>query len=85
MDRRDSERKVRRRANIHRAGACGDIRFYFVQVKFDELRDEAERLYFKTLPTTFNLSDEEVDKIKDAAHRILAESEEFQRFLGDLK
>jgi len=66
-------------------GACGDIKFYLILVRFDALKDEAERHYFKTLPTSFSLSDEQVDKLKDAAHRILSESEEFQRFLRDLK
>jgi NTE family protein len=66
-------------------GACGDINFYVVEVKFDALRDETERLYFKRLPTSFKLSDEEVDKLRDVAHRILDDSAEFQRLLGDLK
>jgi hypothetical protein len=56
-----------------------------VEVKFDALRDETERLYFKRLPTSFKLSDEEVDKLRDVAHRILDESEEFRRLLRDLK
>ncbi len=67
------------------SGACGDIQFYLIEVKFDALRDEAERTYFKKLPTTFKLSSAEVDKLRDAAHRILVQSEEFQRFLRDLK
>jgi NTE family protein len=65
--------------------ACGDVKFYLVLVHFDALKDESERHYFETLPTSFSLSDEEVDKLKDAAHRILSESEDFQRFLRDLK
>jgi NTE family protein len=66
-------------------GSCGDINFYVVEVKFDALKDETERLYFKRLPTSFKLSDEEVDKLRDVAHRILVESEEFQRLLRDLR
>lgn len=66
-------------------GSCGDIRFYIVEVRFDALKDEAERNYFGRLPTSFKLTSEEVDKIRDAAHRILVESEEFKRVLDDLK
>jgi len=66
-------------------GACGDIRFYLIEVKFDALPDEAERAYLTELPTSFKLSDEEVDKLRDAAHRILTQSEDFQRLLHDLK
>jgi NTE family protein len=66
-------------------GSCGDIQFYVVEVKFDALKDETERMHFKRLPTALKLSPEEVDRSRDAAHRILAESGEFQRLLRDLK
>jgi len=65
-------------------GSCGDIQFYVAEVKFDSLRDESERMHFKRLPTALKLSSEEVDKSRDAAHRILTESGEFQRLLNDL-
>jgi NTE family protein len=66
-------------------GSCGDIKFYVVEVKFDTLKDEKERMYFKRLPTSFKLKPEQVDRLRDVAHRILDESEEFQRFLRDVK
>jgi NTE family protein len=66
-------------------GSCGDIEFYLVQVKFDALDDEAERHYFKQLPTSFVLKPEEVDKLRDAARRILTKSREFQRLVHDLQ
>ncbi len=66
-------------------GGCGDIEFYFVEVVFDALKDESERLYFKTLPTSFKLSDDEVDNLRGAARRILSSSKEYQKLLNDLK
>lgn len=66
-------------------GACGDIEFYLIEVKFDALPDVEERTYFTELPTSFRLSDEEVDRLRDAAYRILTMSEEFQRLLRDLQ
>jgi NTE family protein len=66
-------------------GSCGDIEFYLVQVRFDALDDEAERSYFKRLPTSFALKPEEVDRLRDAARRILTESRELQRLLQDLR
>lgn len=66
-------------------GSCGDIRFYVVEVKFDALKSEDERWYFKRLPTSFNLSDEEVDRLREAARRILSESREFRRLVEDLR
>jgi NTE family protein len=66
-------------------GSCGDIQFYVVEVKFDALKDEAERMYFKRLSTSFKLSPEKVDKLRDVAHRLLINSEEFQKLLRDLR
>jgi NTE family protein len=66
-------------------GSCGDIEFYVVEVRFDALKDETERLHFKRLPTAFKLPAEEVDKLRDVAHRLLNGSEEFQRLLRDLR
>jgi NTE family protein len=66
-------------------GACGDITFYLILVQFNALRDESEQHYLKTLPTSFKLSDEQVDRLRDAAHWILSDSQEFQQFLHDLK
>lgn len=64
---------------------CGDIKFYLVEVEFDALKDETERHYFKSMPTSFKLSNEQVDKLRDVAHRILTESKEYQQFLADLQ
>lgn len=66
-------------------GSCGDIEFYVIEVKFDALKDEEERWCFKRLPTSFNLTSEEVDKLRAVARRILLESGEFQRLLKDLR
>ncbi|MFQ5930375.1 MAG: patatin-like phospholipase family protein, partial [Acidobacteriota bacterium] len=41
------------------SGACGDIKFYLVEVKFDALKDASERTYFKRLPTSFVLPAED--------------------------
>jgi NTE family protein len=66
-------------------GACGDIEFYLIQVRFDALNDEAERDLLKRLPTSFVLEPEQVDHLRDAARRILRDSKEFQRLLQDLR
>lgn len=66
-------------------GTCGDIEFYLVQVRFDALDDEVQRNFLKRLPTSFVLQPQEVDRLREAARRILSESPEFQRLLQDLK
>jgi NTE family protein len=66
-------------------GACGDINFYLVDVKFAGLEDAEERAYLDKLPTSFRLKAEEVDKLRDAARRLLRKSEGFQKLLHDLE
>jgi len=66
-------------------GACGDIQFYLIEIKFDALKDETEREYFKQLPTSFELVSEDVDKIREVAERLLNKSKKFQKLLQDLR
>ena len=66
-------------------GSCGDIEFYLVEVKFDALDDEAERHYFKQLPTSFVLKPEEVDKLGMQHDAFSTKSKEFQRLVNDLQ
>ncbi len=66
-------------------GSCGDFEFYVVDVKFDLLEDEKERMYYKKLPTSFKLEPEQVDNLRETARRIMNKSPEFQRLLNDLK
>jgi NTE family protein len=66
-------------------GSCGDINFYLAEVKFEDLKDPEERAYMDNLPTSFRLKPEEVEKLKDAARRLLRKSEGFQKLLRDLE
>jgi len=65
-------------------GSCGDITFYLAEVKFENLEDPEERSYMDQLPTSFRLKPEQVDKLRDAARRLLRKAEDFQRLLRDL-
>jgi NTE family protein len=66
-------------------GSCGDIKFYLIEVEFDALKSEQESFYLKLLPTSFKLSSDEVDKLRESASNIINESSEYQRLLRDLK
>jgi NTE family protein len=66
-------------------GACGDIEFYLVEVRFDAIADGAERSLLKRLPTSFALKPEQVDHLRNAARQILGESKEFKRLVQDLQ
>ena len=65
-------------------GSCGDITFYLTEVRFQDLEDPEERSYLDNLPTSFRLKPEAVDRLRDAARRLLRKSADFQRLLRDL-
>lgn len=60
-------------------------RGYVAQVTFDNLKDPAERLYFKRVKTSLTLPKEQVDRLREVAGRLLREAPAFQRLLVDLK
>ncbi len=66
-------------------GACGDIRFYLIEIKFNNVQDVDSRKHFKRLPTSFKLDPVEVDRLRAVARKLLEESPEYQRLLKDLR
>jgi NTE family protein len=61
-----------------------DAEVYAIDVSFAQLQDEAEREYLNSLPTSFVLPDEAVDRLRAAAGTLIMNSPEFQRLLRDL-
>ena len=64
---------------------CAGVGFHFVEVNFSEIEDEKERQYLKTLPTSFVLSDDAVDRLIDAGITVLKENPAFQKLLSTSK
>jgi NTE family protein len=60
------------------------IDFYAIEVGFNSLRDEQEREYFSSIPTSLSLPRNEVDRLIEVAGQILYESEDFRRLVSDL-
>jgi NTE family protein len=54
---------------------------HFVEVGFEQLEDPMDRDYFKHLPTSFALDDEQVDRLIEAGRKLLRDSPAFQEFL----
>ena len=57
---------------------------FLVEVSFDGIADATERKYFYELPTSFALEDEQVDRLREIAGRLLRESPAFRKALLDL-
>ncbi|WP_158618379.1 patatin-like phospholipase family protein [Candidimonas sp. SYP-B2681] len=52
-----------------------------IAVSFDEIRDPEERTYYMELPTSFVLSSEEIDRLRNVAGEILRESKDFEALI----
>jgi hypothetical protein len=60
------------------------IDFYAIEVGFNALQDEQERMYFSSIPTSLALPRQSVDDLREVARRILFKSKEFQKLVHDL-
>jgi NTE family protein len=60
-----------------------DINIRVIDVSFGVLPDEAERDYLNTLPTSFVLPDEAVDRLRAAAKNAILVSPEIKRLIGN--
>lgn len=64
--------------------ASHDITPYFIRLGFRDLKDEASIDYFNGVPTSFNLSDEQVDRLIQAGRELLRDNPDFQKLVADL-
>jgi NTE family protein len=62
-----------------------EVTAHFVQVDFRDIEDAEQRRFFNRIPTSFNLADEEVDRLILAGRELLRTNPEFQRFLSELE
>ncbi|MCC6198250.1 MAG: patatin-like phospholipase family protein, partial [Burkholderiales bacterium] len=60
-----------------------DAEIYVINVSFPALADKAEVAYLNSLPTSFVLPPEAVDRLRAAARTIVMQSPELGRFLRD--
>lgn len=58
---------------------------YFIRLSFDQIKDQKMRRYINQIPTSFALTDEQVDAVIKAGRDLLLENQEFQRLLRDIQ
>jgi len=68
-------------ARLIKRAPAADI--YVIDVSFAAVRDPKERDYLNQLPTSFVLTDEQVDRLRAAAGTVVRESPELERVLKD--
>ena len=57
---------------------------YFIQISFRDVRNPDKRVFFNKIPTSFNLSDEQVDRLIATGRELLRNNPDFQQFVADL-
>jgi len=62
-----------------------DLSIYLVHLNFDLIDDLERRERFETIPTTLELSKEDVDALIELAPELLRQEPEFQQLLSDLQ
>jgi NTE family protein len=58
---------------------------YFIQIDFRDIQDPERRRFINQIPTSFSLSDEQVDRLIEAGGELLRNDPEFRRLLLDLE
>lgn len=62
----------------------GTISAYFIQLNLNDIEEQQRRLYFNSIPTSFSLNNEQVDRLIAAGHELLRNDPEYQRFILDV-
>ena len=58
---------------------------YFVQLSFADIKDPEELDFFNGIPTSLDLTDEQVDRLIKAGRDLLRENPEYRRLLADIE
>lgn len=65
--------------------ADGDpITTYFIDISIEEMQQPEARQFFNKVPTSFSLTDEQVDRLIKAGRELLRSHPQFQQLLSDL-
>jgi NTE family protein len=57
---------------------------YFIRLGFADIEQPEARQFFNQVPTSFNLSKEQVDRLIEAGHELLRNNPDYQQLLTDL-
>jgi hypothetical protein len=60
------------------------VKPYFIEVNFKEVAQPQLKLFLNKIPTSFNLSDEQVDTLISSARELLRADPEYQQLLQDM-
>ena len=61
------------------------VEAYFIMLDFDDIHERERRAFLNKAPTSFSLTDEQVDALIEAGRDLLRNNAEFRRLLADMK
>ena len=61
------------------------VKSYFVRVNLKDVEDPRQRTFLNQVPTSFRLTDEQVDKLIEAGGELLRNNPEFRRLMADVE
>ena len=61
------------------------VKAYFIRVNLKDIKDPERRAFLNKVPTSFKLTDEQVDKLIEAGGELLRENPDFRRLLADVE
>ncbi len=79
-----AQARLRGKTEAEAEASVPEISLYAIDVSFDSIRDPKERAYFMNLPTSFVLTGEEVDRLRDMGAQLLRTSPDFQRLVKEM-
>lgn len=60
------------------------VEAHFIQVNFKDFVEPEKKQYFNRIPTSYTLTDEQVDKLIEAGRQLLRKNPDYQQLLADL-
>jgi NTE family protein len=70
---------------VHPVDEVLPVEFSVIDVSFEAVTDPRLREYLQNLPTSFSLSDEAVDKLRETAAELLRESPAFRKYVDTMQ
>jgi NTE family protein len=61
------------------------VKPYFIQVKFDNVKDPEEKAFLNAIPTSFNLTDEQIDALIKAGRQLLRDHPTWVSLLAEFE
>ena len=61
------------------------VKAYFIYLSFKDIENPKRRAFFNEVPTSFNLTGEQVEGLIEVGGELLRDNPEFRRLLADLR